>query len=227
MLIGIPDILTRTEVGDFRKRLKAVDWESGQATAGAQAAKVKNNRQMPVSSPVAQQLGDRILAALGSSPLFMSAALPAKILPPMFNRYAGGENFGTHIDNAIRIVPGTSIRIRTDLSCTLFLSDPEEYDGGELVIEDHYGMQEVKLPAGHLVLYPSTSLHRVEPVTRGERIASFFWLQSLVRSDQNRTILFDLDQTIQELIARDGANDPHVVRLTGVYHNLIRTWVDT
>ncbi len=157
----------------------------------------------------------------------MSAALPLKILPPMFNRYGSGEHFGVHVDNAIRVVPGTPVRIRTDLSCTLFLVEPDEYDGGELVIEDYYGAQEVKLAAGDLVLYPSTSLHKVEPVTRGQRIASFFWLQSMIRSDQHRSMLFDLDQTIQDVTARDGADDAIAVRLTGIYHNLIRTWAET
>lgn len=227
MLVCIPQVLTTAEVGEFRAMLDRADWESGLNTAGTQAARVKNNRQLPQSSELAQRLGERILSVLSRNGTFMSAALPLKFLPPMFNRYGGGEHFGVHVDNAIRLIPGTSIRVRTDLSCTLFLSEPEEYDGGELVVEDHYGAQEVKLPAGHLVLYPSTSLHKVEPVTRGERIASFFWLQSMVRSDQNRQMLFDLDQTIQELAARDGTDDPHVVRLTGIYHNLIRAWADT
>lgn len=227
MVICIPDILSKAEVREFRALMEQVDWESGLKTAGAQAAAVKQNRQLPVSSSLAQQLGDRILGALARNALFTSAALPLKILPPMFNRYGGGEHFGVHVDNAIRVVPGTPIRIRTDLSCTLFLAEPEEYEGGELVVEDHYGAQEVKLPAGHMVLYPSTSLHKVEPVTRGERIASFFWLQSMVRSDQNRSILFDLDQTIQDMAASSGSDDPSVVRLTGIYHNLIRTWADT
>lgn len=227
MLVCIPEVLSKAEVAEFRAVLDRADWESGLTTAGAQAATVKDNRQLPVTSLVARQLGDRILAALAHNATFMSAALPLKILPPMFNRYGSGEHFGVHVDNAIRVVPGTPVRIRTDLSCTLFLVEPDEYDGGELVIEDYYGAQEVKLAAGDLVLYPSTSLHKVEPVTRGERIASFFWLQSMIRSDQHRAMLFDLDQTIQDVTARDGADDAIAVRLTGIYHNLIRTWAET
>lgn len=227
MLVCIPEVLSKAEVAEFRAVLDRADWESGLTTAGAQAATVKDNRQLPVTSLVARQLGDRILAALAHNATFMSAALPLKILPPMFNRYGSGEHFGVHVDNAIRVVPGTPVRIRTDLSCTLFLVEPDEYDGGELVIEDYYGAQEVKLAAGDLVLYPSTSLHKVEPVTRGDRIASFFWLQSMIRSDQHRAMLFDLDQTIQDVTARDGADDAIAVRLTGIYHNLIRTWAET
>lgn len=227
MLVCIPDVLSKADVADFKRILKQADWESGLTTAGRQAALVKNNRQLPHTSTTAQQLGDRILVALSNSAVFMSAALPLKILPPMFNRYGIGEHFGAHVDNAIRVVPGTPIRIRTDLSCTLFLSAPDEYDGGDLTIEDDYGAQDVKLSAGDLVLYPSTSLHRVSPVTRGERISSFFWLQSMVRADINRSLLFDLDQTIQELAGQQGSDDPNVVRLTGIYHNLIRTWAET
>ena len=227
MLVCIPEVLSKAEVAEFRAVLDRADWESGLTTAGAQAATVKDNRQLPVTSLVARQLGDRILAALAHNATFMSAALPLKILPPMFNRYGSGEHFGVHVDNAIRVVPGTPVRIRTDLSCTLFLVEPDEYDGGELVIDDYYGAQEVKLAAGDLVLYPSTSLHKVEPVTRGQRIASFFWLQSMIRSDQHRSMLFDLDQTIQDVTARDGADDAIAVRLTGIYHNLIRTWAET
>lgn len=227
MLICIPEVLSKDEVRQFRAEMDAADWESGLKTAGPQAALVKNNRQLPPGSLVAEKVGDRILAALSRNATFMSAALPLKILPPMFNRYGGGENFGIHVDNAIRVVPGTSVLIRTDLSCTLFLAEPEDYDGGELVVEGHYGAQEVKLPAGDMVLYPSTSLHKVEPVTRGERVASFFWLQSMIRDDQNRSLLFDLDQTIQELGAEVGADHAAAVRLTGIYHNLIRAWAET
>ncbi len=226
MLVCIPEVLSMAEVAECRAIMDQTEWESGLTTAGAQAVFVKNNRQLPAGSPVAQELGERILAALSRNATFMSAALPARILPPMFNRYGGGEHFGIHVDNAIRAIPGTSIRLRTDLSCTLFLAEPDEYDGGELVIEDHYGAQEVKLAAGDMVLYPSTSLHKVEPVTRGERIASFFWLQSMIRSDQHRSLLFDLDQTIQEIASRDGAHTPIAVRLTGIYHNLVRTWAE-
>ena len=226
MLVCIPEVLSKSEVAEFRTIMDQTEWESGLKTAGAQAANVKNNRQLPIGSPVALDLGERILVALSRNATFMSAALPARILPPMFNRYGGGEHFGIHVDNAIRSIPGTSMRLRTDLSCTLFFTEPDDYDGGELVIEDHYGAQEVKLAAGDMVLYPSTSLHKVEPVTRGERIASFFWLQSMIRSDQHRSLLFDLDQTIQEIAFRDGAHDPIAVRLTGIYHNLVRTWAE-
>ncbi len=227
MLITVPDVLTKADVADFRKTLDAAEWESGQATAGAQASLVKKNQQLPIASQLSEALGARILAALSKNAVFLSAALPLRILPPMFNRYSGGEHFGIHVDNAIRAIPGTSIRVRTDLSCTLFLSEPHEYDGGELIVEDHYGAQAVKLGAGDLVLYPSTSLHKVEPVTRGMRVASFFWLQSMVREDQKRTLLFDLDQSVQELTTAHGAGDPIVVRLSGIYHNLIRTWAET
>ena len=227
MLISVPELLTKEDVLEFRHALDAARWESGQATAGAQASLVKNNQQLQVSSPVAEALGNKILAALSRNAIFLSAALPLRILPPMFNRYSGGEHFGVHVDNAIRVVPGTPIRIRTDLSCTLFLSEPNEYEGGELILEDHYGAQSVKLAAGDLVLYPSTSLHKVEPVTRGARVASFFWLQSMIREDAKRTLLFDLDQSVQELSFKAGADDPTVVRLSGIYHNLIRTWAET
>src|SRR5690349_8674324 len=181
--------------------------------------------QLPENSPAARQLGETILTALGQNALFVSAALPARVFPPLFNRYQGGQSFGTHVDNAIRQVSGTGHRIRTDLSATLFLSAPGEYDGGELIVEDTYGVHSVKLPAGHLVLYPSTSLHRVEPVTRGARIASFFWIQSLVRDDGARTMLFDLDTAIQRLMT-DVPNHASVVQLTAVYHNLVRRWAE-
>lgn len=227
MLVCVPEVLSKEEVALFRSSMDAAAWESGLSTAGEQAAHVKNNRQLPQSSAVARELGDRILGALSRNALFLSAALPLRILPPMFNRYSGGEHFGVHVDNAIRSVPGSPVRIRTDLSCTLFLSEPEEYVGGELVIEDRYGAQEVKLPAGDLVLYPSTSLHKVEPVTEGERIASFFWLQSMIREDSKRSLLFDLDQAIQELATGQGADQPSIVKLFGIYHNLIRIWAET
>jgi PKHD-type hydroxylase len=182
--------------------------------------------QLPQDGEAARELGEHVMEALAKSPMFVSAALPQKIFPPLFNRYGVGQSFGMHVDNAIRRVPGTQIRVRTDLSCTLFLSEAEEYDGGELVVEDRVGQQEVKLPAGDLVLYPSTSLHLVREVTRGERIASFFWLQSMVRDNVARALLFDLDQTIQSLITRLGAADPACVKLAGIYHNLIRTWAE-
>jgi len=227
MLITLPSILSKDDVKQVRAHLDAADWEDGAKTAGAQSREVKRNQQLPLTSDTAQTLGKFILQKLTSDPLFLSAALPAKILPPMFNKYAQAETFGAHIDNAIRMNPLTQERLRTDLSMTLFLSEPEDYDGGELVIEDHYGRQTVKLPAGDMILYPATSLHEVTPVTRGARVSSFFWLQSMIRSDANRRILFDLDQSIQSLSNSIGANDPETVRLTGIYHNLIRTWAET
>lgn len=226
MLVCIPEVLTKEEVRDFRTQMDAAQWESGSKTAGAQADTVKNNEQLPVTSPLAQTLGDRILGALSRNATFVSAAVPLRILPPMFNRYGVGQTFGVHVDNSIRAIPGTPLRIRTDLSCTLFLAEPEEYDGGELVVEGHFGAQEVKLGAGDMVLYPSTSLHKVNPVTSGWRVASFFWLQSMVRQDQHRSMLFDLDQTIQSLSAEIGVDHDACVRLTGIYHNLIRAWAE-
>ena len=226
MLLCIPSVLTPEEVADFRARLAEADWADGNATAGEQSRLVKKNRQLPEASPVARELGDRIIDALGRSPMFVSAALPLRTFPPLFNRYGEGEGFGTHIDNAIRPVRGTHTRVRTDLSATLFLSGPDEYDGGELIIEGPFGGQSVKLNAGDMVLYPGSSLHQVTPVTRGERIASFFWIQSMVRSDADRALLFDLDQAIQEQARRSGQGDPLTVQLTGVYHNLIRRFAD-
>jgi PKHD-type hydroxylase len=229
MLISIPDVLTPEQVAQARQILDKAEWVDGKVTAGHQSAKAKDNMQIPEGSPVAQQLGEMILAALGRNPLFLSAALPLRVFPPLFNRYSGGQSFGTHVDNAIRQVPGTPHRIRTDLSATLFLAGPEEYDGGELCVEDTYGLQRVKLPAGHMILYPSTSLHHVTPVTRGARICSFFWLQSMIRDDGQRSLLFDLDLAIQRL-GRDLPNEPAAqqssVQLTGVYHNLLRQWAE-
>jgi PKHD-type hydroxylase len=227
MLTVIPSLLDAATVASFRHALDTAPWVDGRATAGAQSGQVKRNRQLGEDSPVARQLGGLILDALAGSPLFVSAALPLRIFPPLFNRYADGEHFGVHVDNAIRAVPGTTVRIRTDLSATLFLCDPASYDGGELVIEDRYGAQEVKLAAGDLVLYPSTSLHEVRPVTRGERVCSFFWLQSMVRDAGTRELLFDLDQSIQRLAAERGLADREVVALSGVYHNLVRRWAQT
>jgi len=226
VLLCIPEVLTRDQVAHFRRTIDEVEWVDGRVTAGAQSGSVKRNMQLPEGSPAARELGDMVLDALARSPLFISAAIPLRIFPPLFNRYGVGQAFGTHVDGAIRAVPGTPVRIRTDLSVTLFLAEPDEYDGGELAIEDRYGTQEVKLPAGDLVLYPSTSLHCVKPVTRGARVASFFWLQSMVRDDNARSMLFDLDQTIQELRGERGLEDPACVRLTGIYHNLIRYWAD-
>ena len=208
MLICIPQVLTKQQVARCRHTMDAAEWIDGRGTAGAQSGSVKRNLQLPEGSPAASELGDMVLDALARNPLFISAAIPLRIFPPLFNRYGVGQAFGTHVDGAIRAVPGTPVRIRTDLSVTLFLAEPEEYDGGELTIEDKYGTQEVKLPAGDLVLYPSTSLHCVKPVTRGIRVASFFWLQSMVRDDNARSMLFDLDQTIQELTAERGLEDP-------------------
>jgi PKHD-type hydroxylase len=225
MLLTIPDVLTFEQVRHARQRLNQAAWVDGRVTAGPQAAAVKENQQLPEDHPVARELGEVILTALGQHPLFLAAALPLRVFPPLFNCYRGGQAFGTHIDTAIRSVTGTPHRIRTDLSATLFLAGPEEYDGGELVVEDTYGVHAVKLPAGHLVLYPASSLHHVSPVTRGARVASFFWIQSLVRDDGERTVLFDLDTAIQRVNA-DVPNHPSAVQLIGVYHNLLRRWAD-
>lgn len=225
MILHIPDVLTPAQTAEARALLDAADWTDGKSTAGHIAAKVKDNAQLAPDHPLARQLGERILAALSANPLFMSAALPLHFLPPMFNRYAGGQHYGTHIDGAIRQIPATGRRIRTDMSCTLFFAGPEEYEGGELLIEDTYGSKSVKLPAGHLVLYPATSLHRVTPVTRGARVSSFFWLQSLIRDDQRRSMLFDMDVAIQRMAA-DHPEHPSVVSMTGVYHNLLRQWAE-
>ena len=225
MLLQIPDILSSEEVAHARRLLEAADWVDGRVTAGRQSAQVKDNLQLPEDHPVGHELGDVILTALQKSPLFASAALPFRVFPPLFNLYRGGQSFGNHVDNAIRQIGGTPLRIRTDLSATLFLADPHEYDGGELIVEDTYGVHGVKLPAGHMVLYPSSSLHRVQPVTRGARLASFFWVQSMVRDDGARTVLFDLDTAIQRLTS-DVPDHPAVVQLTAVYHNLVRRWAD-
>lgn len=226
MLICIPGVLSKDEVRHCRKVMDAVSWVDGRVTAGPQSASVKKNTQLPEGSAPARELGEIVLAALARTPLFVSAAVPLRIFPPLFNRYSEGDFFGTHVDGSIRAIPGTATRIRTDLSVTLFLAEPEEYDGGELVVEDKYGTHEVKLPAGDLVLYPSTSLQHVTPITRGARVASFFWLQSMIRGDNERTLLFDLDQTIQDLTLEKGIEDPACVRLTGIYHNLIRLWAE-
>jgi PKHD-type hydroxylase len=226
MLIAIPDVFDAAGVTRVRALIDAADWIDGNATSGPQSALAKRNEQLPEDSAAAQEAGGIVLDALGRSALFVAAALPLKVFPPLFNRYAGGQDFGLHIDNAIRMKRGTDFRIRSDLSATLFLADPDTYDGGELVIEDQFGPQSVKLPAGHMVLYPASSLHRVTPVTRGVRTASFFWLQSMVRDDGARRILFDLDQGVQAVAATQGQGDPATVRLTGVYHNLLRRWAD-
>lgn len=225
MLITIPDVLSVGEVAQARAKLDAAEWVDGKVTAGYQAQRVKDNHQLPEGHPVTVELGEMVLGALARSPLFMSAALPLRVFPPMFNRYTGGGHFGTHVDTAIRAMVTTGQRIRTDISATLFLSAPEEYDGGELLVEDTYGSHSVKLPAGHMVLYPATSLHRVEPVTRGARVASFFWIQSMIRGDGDRALLFDLDTAIQRLAVDVPANAAGV-QLTGVYHNLLRRWAE-
>ena len=226
MLIAIPGVLTPDQVSRFLQLLNQAEWIDGKVTAGVQSGAVKHNMQLPENSPAAQQLGDALMTILSKNPTFIAAALPAKVFPPLFNRYQGGEAFGSHVDNAIRPVRGTPHKVRTDLSVTLFLTGPEDYDGGELVIEDTYGSKTVKLAAGDMILYPSTSLHHVTPVTRGARIASFFWIQSLVRSDEQRRLLHDMDGAIQKLSAELGHTHPAVVTLTGNYHNLLRMWAE-
>lgn len=226
MLICIPKILNKTQVAACREQMDAAEWIDGKVTAGEQSAAVKQNSQLPENAPLATEIGHLILDTLAKTPQFISAALPLKIFPPLFNRYEHGGHFGVHVDNAIRHVPGTIVQIRTDLSCTLFLSEPEDYEGGELIIEDNYGAQAVKLEAGDLVLYPSTSLHRVEAVTAGARVCSFFWLQSMVRDDGERSLLYDLDQNIQNLAMSLSLNHPQVVQLSSIYHNLIRRWAE-
>lgn len=225
MLLQIPEVLSKDEVAQSRQLLQEAEWIDGRVTAGHQSALAKDNMQLPESHPVAKQLGDIIMGALERSPLFMAAALPSKVFPPLFNRYKGGQSFGSHVDNAIRQVPGTPHRVRTDLSATLFFSNPDEYEGGELVVEDTYGVHQVKLPAGNLILYPASSLHHVRPVTSGERLASFFWIQSMVRDDGERTLLFDLDMSIQQL-SMDVPQHGAIVSLTSLYHNLLRRWAD-
>ena len=241
MLLRIPALLTPEEVRHCRLALEAAAWQDGRTTAGHVAAQVKSNLQLPLDSQTGQQIGDLLLARLGRAytlplalemadlqalyahPMFMSAALPLKVLPPRFNRYEGGGTYGNHIDNAFFSIPGTAIKVRTDISTTVFFSDPEEYEGGELVVEDTFGQQSVKLAAGDAIVYPGTSLHRVNPVTRGTRYASFFWTQSLIKSAEQRRLLFDLDQSIQDLTAEQPEH-PRVAALSGTYHNLLRMW---
>jgi len=227
MLVRIPGLLDAAQAGALRARLEAAGeaWVDGRATAGHQGAQVKRNLQLAEDSAVARELGAGVLAALERNPLFLSAALPSIVYPPLFNRYEGGMTFGSHVDGAVRLLPGSAAKIRTDLSATLFLSAPGDYDGGELLIEDVYGVQPVKLPAGDLVLYPATSLHRVTPVARGTRLASFFWVQSMVRDAGQRAVLFDLDMAIVRL-TRDVPGHEALVALTGSYHNLLRRWAD-
>ncbi|PXF31710.1 Fe(II)-dependent oxygenase [Pokkaliibacter plantistimulans] len=225
MLLPIPAVLTQDQVNECRKIMQDAPWIDGKVTAGHQSAKAKHNLQLAENSDAARYMGEMITTALATNLLFMAAALPGKIFPPLFNCYQGGQSFGTHVDNAIRRIPGTPERIRTDLSCTLFLSDPDEYEGGELVVEDTYGTHQVKLPAGHMILYPSTSLHHVTAVTQGARLASFFWLQSMIRQDSRRSLLFDLDMSIQQL-TQATPEHPALIQLTGVYHNLLREWAE-
>lgn len=225
MLLHVPDILSRDELARVRAALVAAEWTDGRETAGVQGARVKRNEQLPDASPLRAELGAVVLAALARSPLYFAAALPLKALAPRFNRYQDGGEYGFHVDGAV-MSNGERGHLRSDVSCTLFLNDPEEYDGGELVVADTYGEHEVKLPAGDLILYPSSSLHRVEPVTRGARLASFFWVQSMVRDDARRAMLFEMDAAIESLRA-SGAGGDAVLRLTGIYHNLLRQWAET
>ena len=226
MMIEVPALLDADSVQRLRAIIDAGEWVDGNATSGPQAALAKRNEQLAEECSAAREGGALVLDALGKAPLFVAASLPAKVFPPLFNRYAGGQMFGTHIDNAIRMKRGTDFRLRSDLSATLFLADPETYDGGELVVEDSYGTQSVKLPAGHMIVYPASSLHHVEPVTRGSRVACFFWIQSMVRDGEARRHLFELDQAVQTLAAEKGQGDRTVIQLTGLYHNLLRRWAD-
>lgn len=225
-MIAIPDVLAPDRLAQLRALIDAAEWIDGNVTSGHQSALAKRNMQLPEDSAVAREAGAIVLDALGRTPLFVAAALPLKVFPPLFNRYEPGQAFGTHVDNAIRIRRGSDFRIRSDLSATLFLTDPGSYGGGELIVEDHLGTQAVKLPAGHMLLYPASSLHRVEPVTHGRRTASFFWIQSMVRDDGARRTLFDLDDAIRTIAADRGQDDPAIIRLTGIYHNLLRRWAD-
>jgi PKHD-type hydroxylase len=225
MMLHIPGVLTRDQVSSIRCAIDAADWIDGRATVGSQGAQVKRNRQLPETSPVALEQGRVIIDALKSNPDFFRAVLPASYMPPLFNRYGAqqAENYGTHIDGSLRVVPGSPVWLRTDVSVTVFLCDPDSYDGGELVVSDTYGEHRVKLPAGDLILYPAISLHRVEPVTRGERICSFFWVQSLIRDVSKRTMLYDMDVAIESLRGRYGEQDETLI-LAGQYHNLLRMW---
>ena len=223
MIVQIPGVLTPDQVRYMREQLAASPWVDGLATAGYQGARVKDNRQIDEAAPLARELGDIVLGALERNPLFISAALPNRVYPPLFNRYEGGMHFGNHVDNAVRLLPGNGAKIRTDISATLFLSSTEEYDGGELLVEDTYGAHAIKLPAGDMVMYPATSLHRVTPVARGARLASFLWIESMVRNDAQRTLLFDLDNAIQRLNA-SGGDETACAHLTACYHNLLRMW---
>jgi len=225
MLLHIPDILDREQVVQLRAALDAADWTDGRETVGTQGAQVKRNRQLPDASPLRRQLGEVVLAALAKSPLYHAATLPLRTLPPRFNRYEGGGEYGMHVDGSVMALPNGE-QLRSDISCTLFLSEPDDYDGGELIVSDTYGEHEVKLPAGDAIIYPASSLHRVQPVTRGARVAAFFWVQSLVRDDGRRRLLYELDASIQRLVAT-GADHDAVLQLTGTYHNLLRQWAES
>jgi PKHD-type hydroxylase len=225
MVLQIPDVLSVEQVAEARRLLDSAEWVDGRVTAGHQSARTKDNLQLPENHPVARRVGEVILTALSRNALFVSAALPLRVFPPLFNSYSGGQSFGNHVDNAIRQAKATGATVRTDLSATLFLTDPDEYDGGELMVEDTYGVHSVKLPSGHMVLYPASSLHKVTPVTRGARVSSFFWIQSMLRDDGERTLLFDLDTAIQRLTV-DLPDHPAAVQLTSVYHNLLRRWAE-
>ncbi len=223
MLLQIPKILSAEQVARFRSRIEAAPWVDGNVTSGHQSAQAKYNQQLPEDSAEARELGEEILAALSRNPLFFSAALPRQVFPPLFNRYSVGMNFGNHIDSAMRTHNLSGRRIRTDISATLFLTDPEDYAGGELLVEDTYGVHSVKLPAGDMIIYPATSLHRVAEVTRGARISSFFWIESMIRDDAQRSLLFDMDMAIVRLNAQV-RESPSLITLTGCYHNLLRMW---
>ena len=229
MLLHIREVLTPAELREARRILDNAPWGDGRVTAGVQSAQAKNNQQLPQDGPETRTLQQIVLSGLNRHAIFFSAALPKRVFPPLFNRYGGAANaFGNHVDNAVRFVPGTQAeRVRTDVSCTLFLAEPDEYDGGELVVEDTYGAQRVKFAAGDMVLYPGTSVHRVEPVTRGFRLASFFWIESMVRSDEQRRLLFEMDAHLMRLRSTVGETEPAVIGLTGTYHNLLRMWADT
>ena len=226
MLLHIPNVLSAEHVASFRAKLDAAQWTDGRETVGHLGTHAKRNEQLPEGSEAARYAGEKILDALSRSPLFVTAALPQTVFPPLFNRYGGGQTFATHIDNSIRQSRDGSVRIRSDLSATLFLTEPEDYDGGELLVEDTYGVHEVKLPAGDMILYPASSLHQVTPVTRGARTSSFFWIQSMIRDDARRALLFQMDIAIQQLSLKVGAGAPELVSLTGTYHNLLRMWAE-
>lgn len=226
MIITIPAVITPHELTQVQTYLDQGAWQAGTTTAGEQAKQVKHNEQLDPASKLAQQLGDFVLDALAKHPLFLSAALPLKIYPPLFNRYQDNGTYGFHVDNAVRFISGSATRIRSDLSATLFLSEPDDYQGGELIIQDQFGEHQIKLAAGDMILYPSSSLHQVTPVTTGQRTAVVLWLQSMVKNNEHRTMLFDLDQSVQNLTRTHGSDYPDVIKLSQLYQNLIRQWAD-